>query len=466
MSDFRARIKALLDKSEIPKQIKSIEENKISFKNVSINTKSLISKIQNSLNKHTFTINLGEIKTSGFAQQIGSSGSKAGKDFSKNLLKTINDGISNNKFDFSVAKLNSRFSNLNTFVPSSNPHLLAAKDELEQLAILQNKFKLAQTPDELVSTYEKFNQSLSKTKNNLSMAELAGKSFTNSLKISTLDNKIEIWSKKNTAANKQWGASLKDLRTRLSQLDPYSEGASAKLQQIEQDFISIKNQAMAAGKVGKTFGSSIMGAFKSISRYVSVSTLIFTGLGTLKQGISNIIALDDALVDLQKTTDGTNAQLEKFYYTSNETAKKLGVTTKDVIQSTADWSRLGYSLKDAEIMAETSAIFKSISPGMTIDSATDGLVSAMKAFDIEANDALDGIASKINAIGNTQAVNNDDIVNVLTRSSSAMKEANNTLEETIALGTAATEITRDAESVGTSLKTKFYINCLYVQKCA
>ena len=34
-----------------------------------------------------------------------------------------------------------------------------------------------------------------------------------------------------------------------------------------------------------------------------------------------------------------------------------------------------------------------------------------------------------------------------------MAEANNTLDETIALGTAATEITRNANSVGTALKT-------------
>lgn len=34
-----------------------------------------------------------------------------------------------------------------------------------------------------------------------------------------------------------------------------------------------------------------------------------------------------------------------------------------------------------------------------------------------------------------------------------MKEANNTLEETIAIGTAATEITRDADGVGNALKT-------------
>lgn len=104
-------------------------------------------------------------------------------------------------------------------------------------------------------------------------------------------------------------------------------------------------------------------------------------------------------------------------------------------------------------MAKTSSIFASISPDLDINEATDGLVSAMKAFKIEADDALDGVASKINIIGNTQAVSNGNIVDFLTRSSSAMAEANNTLDETIALGTAITEITRDAANAGQVMKT-------------
>ena len=78
----------------------------------------------------------------------------------------------------------------------------------------------------------------------------------------------------------------------------------------------------------------------------------------------------------------------------------------------------------------------------------------------DVDDVVDGIMSKINIIGNTRALNNSDIVEFLTRSSSAMAEANNSLEDTIALGTAAVEITRDSASVGNALKTNFY--CLYV----
>ena len=54
---------------------------------------------------------------------------------------------------------------------------------------------------------------------------------------------------------------------------------------------------------------------------------------------------------------------------------------------------------------------------------------------------------------NSQAVSNGDIVDILTRSSAAMAEGNNTLEETIALGTAAQEVVRNASKVGEALKT-------------
>ena len=103
-------------------------------------------------------------------------------------------------------------------------------------------------------------------------------------------------------------------------------------------------------------------------------------------------------------------------------------------------------------MAKTSSIFASISPGMDIEQSTDGLVSAMKAFKISADDALDGIASKVNIIGNTMAVSNEGIVEFLTKSSAAMAEANNTLEDTVALGTAISEITRDYANAGQVMK--------------
>ena len=280
--------------------------------------------------------------------------------------------------------------------------------------------------------------------------------FASAADVNILKGKMETWLNKNTKAAGTYGNTIRNLIAELDALAAEGKVPETEIKRIRDAFKEVDAAASAAGMKGRSFFQSIVGAAKSLTRYFGVSTFIYRTFAAVKEGITNIIDLDTALVDLRKTTDGTVEQLNNFYYSANETAKNLGVTTQEVIQATAEWSRLGYSLKDAEIMAEVSAKFKAISPGVDMEKAQDGLVSAMKAFNISADEALDGIASKINAIGNSQAVSNGDIIEFLTRSSSAMKEANNTLEETIALGTAATEITRDAASVGNALKTKFY----------
>lgn len=54
-------------------------------------------------------------------------------------------------------------------------------------------------------------------------------------------------------------------------------------------------------------------------------------------------------------------------------------------------------------MAKLSSQFAAISPGMDVEKSTSGLVSIMKAFDVEVDDVLDGIMSKVNIIGKSIA---------------------------------------------------------------
>lgn len=463
MSNFSANIQAILDTSKIPSQIKKIENSTaITLKKFTLDTKGLPSQIQASLDSHNFTINLTGIKTNNLTSQMQSAGNKAGQAFSQSLVNKINTQISTGGIEASIARVQQKFSTLSASVKnmeaSSMTGTLHAKMEqieadLIQLNQLQTQLTSGLQGEALVAAYEKYNKTLLKVRNNLSIVDSSTKQFAKSTDVLALQNKMENWLNTNTRATKTYGNTVQEFIQRLKTLSAQGDVSTADLNELSAAFKRVDQAAESAGLKGKSFGSTIKGAFQSISRYVGVSTLIYAAFNAIKNGISDIVALDTALVDLQKTTDANEAQLRKFYYTANDTAKALGSTTQEVIQAAADWSRLGYSIKDAQTMAETSSIFASISPGMDISMATDGLVSAMKAFDIEAEDALDGIASKINAIGNTQAVDNQDIVNVLTRSSAAMKEANNTLEETIALGTAATEITRDAEGVGNALKT-------------
>ena len=203
--------------------------------------------------------------------------------------------------------------------------------------------------------------------------------YASAADVNILKGKMETWLNKNTKAAGTYGNTIRNLITELDALAAQGKVAKTEVKRISDAFKEVDASASAAGMKGHSFFQSILGAAKSLTRYFGVSTFIYRTFAAVKEGITNIVDLDTALVDLRKTTDGTVEQLNNFYYSANETAKNLGVTTKEVIQATAEWSRLGYSLKDAEIMAEVSAKFKAISPGVDMEKAQDGLVSAMKA---------------------------------------------------------------------------------------
>lgn len=271
----------------------------------------------------------------------------------------------------------------------------------------------------------------------------------------SLANTIEAWNQKNTAAtravreeNERYVISLRDLNNQMTKID---------FNKINTGFKQNENSMRALNRLGASLKNQWIQATQSFTMWLSASRLVMTVMTKLRQMPQTVKELDTSLVDLKKTTSMTTSQLEDFYYAANDVAKQMGVTTKEIIDQASAWSRLGYSSQEAATkMAKYSSMFASISPGMDVDTATNGLVSIMKAFDIgndNPDDVLDGIMSKVNIIGNTAATSNAEIVNMLSKSSSAMKEANNTLEETIALETAAVEITRDDDSVGTAFKT-------------
>lgn len=218
-------------------------------------------------------------------------------------------------------------------------------------------------------------------------------------------------------------------------------------------FSTFKSEVKAAGKNMQSLGDILKNNVGKVLQWVSATTLLFRAFRLLRSALTTIVDLDTAMIDLQKVTTATREEYDRFYQSANDTAKALGVTTEEVISQTAEWARLGYAMQDAAKLAENSAIFEAISPDMDITQATDGLVSIIKAYDLEVEDSLDGIISKVNEVGNKFAVSNGDIVEAMTRSSAAMAAANNTFEETVALATAAIEITRDAATVGNGLKT-------------
>ncbi len=322
--------------------------------------------------------------------------------------------------------------------------LLSASNAFSDNKTIANQQTLIKAENELNIEIEKVTNSVRKRN-----AE-----FAKDATISSLHNQIQKFYDNNGAAHRKWGSQLKQM---LSETASGAELTKERVTEIKTAFNGVASAAQQAGKIGKTWFQSFKDAAKFLTYWTSPTFITMKTIAEIKQGINTVKELDTALVDLKKTTTMTGNELENFYYDSNKVAKQMGVTTKEIINQASAWSRLGFSSEAmATKMAKYSSMFSSISPGLDLDSATNGLVSTMKAYSIgldNADEVVDGIMSKINIIGNSKALNNSDIVDFLTRSSSALASANNSIEESIAMGEAIVEITRDAAGAGQVMKT-------------
>lgn len=111
MSDFSAKIQAILDTSNIPKDISKIEKTPIKFNNVSLDTNNLINQIQTALNNHSFTINFNGANLTNQMQQMGAS---AGNTFSNamNSRLRINPFTGLNVNSSEIKKIGDELNNL------------------------------------------------------------------------------------------------------------------------------------------------------------------------------------------------------------------------------------------------------------------------------------------------------------------------------------------------------------------
>lgn len=263
---------------------------------------------------------------------------------------------------------------------------------------------------------------------------------------------------KDLAENTKYSAEAKaGFNVLLEQLK--SGDPSINLRKITEEIIKIENAEIAAGRAGKSLWDifktkSTYGFIGQMQSYLSMYVGFYGMVNGVKKAVSTITELDTALVDLKKTTAMNENQLENFYYDSNNVAKQMGVTTKEIIDQASAWSRLGYSSQEtATTMAKLSSQFASISPGMEVDQSQSGLVSIMKAWSIDPDQVKSEIMDPINKLGNTMALSNQDIVEGMERSAAALAAVGTSVQDGLAMFSGIQEVLQNAEKSGTALRS-------------
>lgn len=244
------------------------------------------------------------------------------------------------------------------------------------------------------------------------------------------------------------GRSLYELLEALNQSD-----APEKIGELKKKYAELRAESKKLGLESK----NLLDVFEKLFGQHLSTMITMAALHKMQDSLrivyQNVVEIDTAVTELRKVSEYTGKSLEEYMGRAAEQAQKLGVSISDYVNSTADWKRLGYSDEDAENLATYSTLLKNVGDGIDdVNTSSSYLISTLQGFGLLADQAED-VVNKIDVVANTQPVTAKDLGEILTRSSAAMSAANNTLEETIALGTAANAVIQDADTVGTTLKS-------------
>lgn len=275
-------------------------------------------------------------------------------------------------------------------------------------------------------------------------------------RLSSLSNELNTFVGKYSkiGQNESAVAQYQKLKKNIEDLDKNPNDAGLTI--LSKDIKNFEKAAKDAGLTTDTLGEKIQKAYQKFGGWAIITSTMMKAVQYIKEMYQNVILLDTAMTELKKVTDETQAGYDAFMNRAKNTAKEIGASLSDVITATADFSRLGYSMSDAEELSKAALVYKQVGDGINdVTKASETLITTMKAFEDQVGNAGSAmsIVDKLNEVSNTQAVSAQGLGESLARSASAMAAAGNTLDETIALAAAMNTVLQNPEQTGTTMKT-------------
>lgn len=318
----------------------------------------------------------------------------------------------------------------------------------EELSKLQNHFSgnASLNGTQLAESFEKMTKAGDTFKNTLSeIRDTQSKTLAPGVAIQSA-NKVATYYEENSKAVKKYGATLKELEKQYQQVSTVEEKAN-----LDTAFKNIQSRISAEGLTGKSGIDEFKRAFKQIGQFAGIYGAIQNVIMEVpSKVISSVKDVDSAMTNLYKVTDESQSRYSKYLDTASKNAPELGRSISSYISQTSEWSKLGYSLDDSEQLSKLSSMYANVGE-VSDNTAVSDMVTAMKAFNIQASDA-ESIIDQLNILGNNFATSSADLGEGLSNSASSLATAGNDLGHSLAMLTGMSEITQSAPEAGNALK--------------
>lgn len=229
------------------------------------------------------------------------------------------------------------------------------------------------------------------------------------------------------------------------------DATKGQVKDLNTEFVQTQARLREIGEETNTTGNKIREAFSQ--RVIqAIALLLLTQLTkALKQVYNNVVKIDKAMTSLKIVTNANSEEMSNFADTVAQSAKKIGSSISDLIDSTTVFARLGYSLRDASILAEKTTIYSNVSD-VAVDEATTNITAIIKAFNVGA-DELEGVLDQLIYVGNNFAISSGEIGEGMNNAASSLAANGNTLQQAIGILTAANVTVQNANKSSTAVRT-------------
>lgn len=318
-----------------------------------------------------------------------------------NQIEKIKQRATSGEFEYNTAK-NSSF--LSNYRNQDSNTLSRAKEQIQTISNLQRELQSGKNlntdgsfgsnliPEETISKAQKLDNELKNLSVTMKTVSVESSKTVSGLKASAASNSTLTWLKNNSKAAKEYGTDLK----KLAELQRKAK-TEGELREYNEQVRDIKTTAAMAGKTGRSFSAEVGNAFSRIGQFVGIYGVLQRGVSALGNMAHAVLDVDSAFVELHKVSTATPTEITDYFDRAATSAKKYGATISDVVNSTADWSRLGYNLEDASVLSDATTLLQKVGDNMTQESSSEGLISILKGFGKEATDA-NSIIDSINEV--------------------------------------------------------------------
>lgn len=204
-----------------------------------------------------------------------------------------------------------------------------------------------------------------------------------------------------------------------------------------------------------TLGDKFSNLVEKYAKFYASSMLVRKPLQLIQSALEDVgdtlVETENAVIELNRVLNDPQPAMEaanRLY----DIAYQYGSTFENASQIAANFARAGRSWNESILATEAALLAMNVAE-LNATEASDGLLSIIAQFDMEASDLID-VVDKLNKTADKNPVSTQKLLQAIQRAGSAAKNANVSFDQTLGLITAISEATnRSGQNIGTAINS-------------